>query len=195
MSKQAKFNRDDVINKAKNLYWAKGYHATSMRNLQDVVDMRPGSIYAAFGSKENLFNEALNCYTQESSKHLDDCMAAEETILGGLKHFLRSITTCNKDSMPSGMCMIVKSIAELTQNDHPDLLSNATRILNRIEASFSEIFQQAIDNNEIDIAKDPMELARYFQIQIIGLRTYAQVTDSTRAIEKFIDDIFKNLLA
>lgn len=60
MSKQAKFDRDDVIEKAKNLYWEKGYHATSMRNLQDVVDMRPGSIYAAFGSKDNLFKEALN---------------------------------------------------------------------------------------------------------------------------------------
>ena len=143
---------------------------------------------------ENLFNEALNYYAQESSKHLADCMATEETVLGGLKHFLHSITTCNKKSMPSGMCMIIKSIAELTQNDHPDLLSNATHILNRIEISFSKIFQQAIDNDEIDIAKDPTELARYFQIQIIGLRTYAQVTNSTRAIEKFIDDVFRNLL-
>ena len=194
MSKQAKFNRDDVINKAKNLYWEKGYHATSMRNLQDVVDMRPGSIYAAFGSKENLFNEALNCYAQESAKHLADCMAAEKTILDGLKHFLRSITTCNKEAMPSGMCMIVKSIAELTQNDHPDLLANATQILSRIEISFRDIFQQAINNGEINKAKDPTELARYFQIQIIGLRTYAQVTNSTCAIDKFIDNIFENLL-
>lgn len=193
MSKQTKFNRDEVIKKAKDLYWEKGYHATSMRNLQDVVDMRPGSIYAAFGSKENLFNEALNCYAQESTKHLASCMAKEKTTLDGLKHFLRSITTCDKGSRPSGMCMIVKSIAELTQNDHPDLLSNATQILGRIESSFNKIFQQAIDNGEIDIAKDPTELARYFQIQLIGLRTYAQVSHSTNAIENFIDDIFKNL--
>ena len=193
MSKQAKFNRDDVINKAKNLYWEKGYHGTSMRNLQDVVDMRPGSIYAAFGSKENLFNEALNCYAQESTEHLANCMAKEKTTLDGLKYFLRSITTCNKESTPNGMCMIVKSIAELTKNDHPDLLSNATHILGRIEVSFCKIFQQAIDNGEIDAAKDPTELARYFQIQLIGLRTYAQVSHSTNAIENFIDDIFKNL--
>ena len=55
MSAPIKFNREDVIEKAKNLYWEKGYHATSMRNLQDVVNMPPGSIYAAFGSKDNYF--------------------------------------------------------------------------------------------------------------------------------------------
>ncbi|MFA0500949.1 TetR/AcrR family transcriptional regulator, partial [Vibrio sp. 10N.222.46.A1] len=55
MAKTAKFDRQDVVDKATNLYWEKGFHATSMRNLQDVIDMRPGSIYAAFGSKEGLF--------------------------------------------------------------------------------------------------------------------------------------------
>ena len=60
MSTKAKFDRDEVIEKAKNLYWQKGYHATSMRNLQDVIDMRPGSIYAAFGSKDNLFKEVIH---------------------------------------------------------------------------------------------------------------------------------------
>ena len=62
MSKSAKFNREDIIQKAANLYWEKGFHATSMRNLQEVIDMRPGSIYASFGSKEGLFKEALQHY-------------------------------------------------------------------------------------------------------------------------------------
>jgi len=194
MSKQAKFNRDEVIEKAKNLYWEKGYHATSMRNLQDVVDMRPGSIYAAFGSKDNLFKEALNRYAQVGAEQLANSMAQEATVLAGLKRFIRSVIICNKDTAPSGMCMIVKSVAELTQSDNPELLANATSILERIEASFANIFQQAMDNGEISLEKDPAELARYLQIQIIGIRTYAQITNNTSAIEKFIDDIFKGLL-
>ena len=193
MSKQARFNRDEVIEKAKNLYWEKGYHATSMRNLQDVVDMRPGSIYAAFGSKDNLFKEALNRYAETSAENLADSMAQETTVLGGLKRFLRNVTICNKDTAPSGMCMIVKSVAELTQNDSPDLLAQAKGILQTIEASFTNIFQQAINNGEISTQKSPAELARYFQIQLIGLRTYAQVTNDINAVEKFIDDIFEEL--
>jgi TetR/AcrR family transcriptional repressor of nem operon len=194
MSKQAKFNRDEVIEKAKNLYWEKGYHATSMRNLQDVVDMRPGSIYAAFGSKDNLFKEALNRYAEVGAENLADCMTQETTALGGLKRFLRTVTICNKGTAPSGMCMIVKSIAELTQNDNPELLAKATSILESIEASFANIFQQAINNGEVSTAKSPSELARYFQIQLIGLRTYAQVTNNVDAVEKYIDDIFEEIL-
>jgi AcrR family transcriptional regulator len=194
MGKQAKFNRDDVIEKAKNLYWEKGYHATSMRNLQDVVDMRPGSIYAAFGSKENLFKEALNRYAEVGAENLAASMAQETTVLGGLKRFLRNVTICNKDTAPSGMCMIVKSVAELTQNDNPELLAKATGILENIEASFANIFQQAINNGEVSTTKSPIELARYFQIQLIGLRTYAQVTNNVDAVEKYIDDIFEELL-
>lgn len=193
MSAQAKFNRDDVIEKAKNLYWEKGYHATSMRNLQDVVDMRPGSIYAAFGNKDNLFREALNRYAEEGAANLANCLTQETTVLAGLERFIRSLTICNKDTAPSGMCMIVKTVSELTKNDCPELLDHATNILARVEASYINTFQQAIANGEISDDNDPTELARYFQIQVIGLRTYAQVTHDTAAINKYIDGIFEKI--
>lgn len=194
MSAQAKFNRDDVIEKAKNLYWEKGYHATSMRNLQDVVDMRPGSIYAAFGNKDNFFKEALNRYAEEGAANLANSIAQEKTVIAGLKRFIRSVTVCSKGTAPSGMCMVVKTIGELIQNDSPDLLAHATSILERVESSFVKTFQQAINNGEISSDKDPAELARYFQIQVIGLRTYAQVSSDTDAVEKYIDGIFEGIL-
>lgn len=193
MSKQARFDRDEVIEKAKNLYWQKGYHATSMRNLQDVVDMRPGSIYAAFGSKDNLFKEALKRYAEESSEQLALCIADAPTVLAGLKQFIRNATISNKDSMPSGMCMIVKTVGELTQGDSPELLASATSILEGVENAFVQIFQQAIEQGEISATKDPMTLARYLQVQIIGLRTYSQITSNTDVIEKLIDELFEKL--
>lgn len=198
MSKHAKFDRDEVIEKAKNLYWQKGYHATSMRNLQDVVDMRPGSIYAAFGSKDNLFKEALKRYAEESSEQLALCIADAPTVLAGLKQFIRNATIYSNDSIPSGMCMIVKTVGELTQGDSPELLASATSILESVENAFVHIFQQAIERGEISATKDPMTLARYLQVQIIGLRTYSQIarnTDvsNTDVIEKLIDELFEKL--
>lgn len=190
MSKQAKFDRDEVIEKAKNLYWEKGYHATSMRNLQDVVDMRPGSIYAAFGSKDNLFKEALNRYAEESAEQLASCMTQEMTVLGGLKRFIRSAVIYNKESVPSGMCMIVKTVSELTKADSPELLASAKDILAGVEKAFTQIFQQAIEKGEVDAEKNPLDLARSCQMQIIGLRTYSQITQDMDSLEKMIDDMF-----
>ncbi len=50
-----KYNHAEVLNKATELFWQKGYQGTKMRDLQEHLDMRPGSIYAGFGSKEAIF--------------------------------------------------------------------------------------------------------------------------------------------
>jgi N-methylhydantoinase A/oxoprolinase/acetone carboxylase beta subunit len=121
-------------------------------------------------------------------------MAQEKTVLEGLKCFIRSAVIHDKESVPSGMCMIVKTVAELTQSDSPDLLADAMSILKGVEASFTRLFQEAIDNDEISASKDPVKLARYLQVQLMGLRTYAQVTNNMAAVESFIDDVFEGLL-
>ncbi|MFQ3219797.1 MAG: TetR/AcrR family transcriptional repressor of nem operon, partial [Paraglaciecola sp.] len=46
MANTSKFDREEVLEKAKNLFWEKGYLGTSTRELQNAIDMRPGSIYA-----------------------------------------------------------------------------------------------------------------------------------------------------
>ncbi|MGR5543118.1 TetR/AcrR family transcriptional regulator, partial [Vibrio campbellii] len=55
---------------------------------------------------------------------------------------------------------------------------------------FTDVLSAAIAEGEISTDKDPVELARYVQVQIIGLRTFARATDEMKLVEKFIDDIF-----
>lgn len=189
MSKSAKFNRADVVEKATNLYWEKGFHGTSMRNLQDVIDMRPGSIYATFGSKENLFKEVLQYYAQVGFSHLSACKKASSSPLEALRTFVKSIVINSGKSDPSGMCMLVKSVAELTV-ENGELLSETKRLLRLLETEFAAIFKEAMEQGEISASKDPNHLAQYLQIQVMGLRTYADANDDVQTIEALIDDIF-----
>jgi len=190
MSKTAKFNREDVIEKATNLYWEKGYHGTSMRNLQTAIDLRPGSIYATFGSKDNLFKEAIYHYAATTGDLLQDCLDQSATPLTGLKLFIKKLIVDNLDGKPSCMCMIVKSLCELTESDNKELLDEVKNILANIESRLAGIITEAIDADELDKNKDAIELASYLQIQIIGLRTYASVNNNKEMVNKFIDDIF-----
>lgn len=190
MSKTAKFNREDVIEKATNLYWEKGYHGTSMRNLQTAIDLRPGSIYATFGSKDNLFKEAIHHYAAKTGHLLQDCLDQSATPLTGLKLFIKKLIMDNLDGKPSCMCMIVKSLSELTEGDNKELLDEVRNILLNIEIKFAGIITQAINEGELDKSKDAMELASYLQVQIIGLRTYARLNNNKTIVNKFIDQIF-----
>ena len=191
MATTAKYDRHDVIQKATNLFWEKGFHATSMRNLQETIDMRPGSIYASFGSKEGLFKETLQHYANESLALLKQFEDAHESPLEALRGFLSSVVI-SQTQAPSNMCMLVKTISELT-DDNPELLGEAQQLLGKVEAAFAKLFAQAQANGELDSSKDPKRLASLLQIQLMGLRAYARANEGSEAdIKALAANAFEN---
>ncbi|MGT2441070.1 TetR/AcrR family transcriptional regulator (plasmid) [Bradyrhizobium betae] len=56
------FDKDIALEQALVLFWAKGYRSTSIQALSSAMDIGPKSIYAAFGSKEELYLSALARY-------------------------------------------------------------------------------------------------------------------------------------
>lgn len=58
------FDREAALETATRLFWRKGYAATSVSDLTDAMGIGPPSLYAAFGSKEELYAEALRHYVQ-----------------------------------------------------------------------------------------------------------------------------------
>ncbi|MDN3616278.1 TetR/AcrR family transcriptional regulator [Vibrio gallaecicus] len=190
MANIAKFDREEVIQKATNLYWEKGFHGTSMRNLQDVIDMRPGSIYASFGSKEGLFKEALAKYADMGLAHLAQCQQEAGSPLQALKLFVRHTIIDKSATAPSGMCMLAKTISELTE-DNSEVLAEAQRLLGVMENAFLQVIELAQEQGEVSQDKDPQQLARHVQVQIMGLRTYARANKGQALLNDMIDDIFK----
>jgi TetR/AcrR family transcriptional repressor of nem operon len=188
MAKTISYNRDDVVEKATNLYWKKGFHATSMRELQEVIDMRPGSIYACFGSKEGLFKEALQHYAQMSLDQIQLCKQAPSP-LAAMKTFIGTVITDSHQHAPSGMCMLAKTIAELTE-ENAELLSLAKNLLKQIEAAFAEVLVAAQEKQELDSSQSPQRLARHIQIQLMGLRTYSRANDGNIPVDELVSDIF-----
>lgn len=59
------FTREAVVERAMEVFWREGFHGASIAQLGAAMGLRPGSIYAAFGSKEGLFREALAAYTRQ----------------------------------------------------------------------------------------------------------------------------------
>lgn len=181
-------DRQEAIKKATHLFWEKGFHATSMRNLQEFIDMRPGSIYASFGSKEGLFKEALQYYTDSSLSRLAACADASRP-LEALKTYIQTTVLGHHESSPSDMCMLVKTVAELTE-DNADLLAESKRLLSTVEDAFTDLLAQAQESGELEESKDSRRLARFLQMQLMGLRAYARSNDGNARVNELIDDVF-----
>ena len=84
MSRSAPYDRDTALAAAMDVFWEKGFHATSLKDLEAALEMKPGSIYAAFSSKENLYLLALERYFARSRAGFRDQVARAALPLNAL---------------------------------------------------------------------------------------------------------------
>lgn len=191
MAKTAKFDRLAVVDKATHLYWKKGFHATSMRNLQDEIDMRPGSIYAAFGSKDGLFKEALRNYTDMALIQLNELKNKHNSPTDVLRAFIKSQIIDAHEWAPNCMCMLAKTISELTE-ENQDLIDITKAYLDEIANEFVLLIRNGQAIGEITKSKSAEDLAIHVQIQIAGLRTFAKLNNDKQLLDRKIDEIFSH---
>lgn len=173
-----------------NLFWEKGYAGASMKQIELALDMRPGSIYATFGSKDGLFREALAAYAEQGGAELREHLAAYTSILEGLQDYLRRIARqyLPGEEAPSRACMIVKTLLEAS-NSNSAMAEQANTILDSVEKSLSMLLEQAKVNGELIPDTDCARLARLFQAQIIGLRSFAQRDTHPEYVTSLAEDM------
>ncbi|WP_415893724.1 TetR/AcrR family transcriptional regulator [Neptuniibacter sp. PT8_73] len=191
MVNTVKYDREQVIQKATHLFWEKGFHATSMRNIQECIDMRPGSIYACFGSKEGLFKETLNFYTNTMLERLEGFKVGHSSPLVALKEFIFTSALDCKQNRPNEMCMLVKTISELN-SENTELLEEARKLMKVMENAFANLLLQAQQQGELENQQDANRLARFLQMQLIGVRSYSRVNNQAE-IKDLIEDAFSCL--
>lgn len=192
MARQANFDRDEILKKAMELFWANGYQGTSMKDLESALDLRPGSIYAAFGSKENLFAEALDFYSDTSGELLRQTLATAASPLAGLVAHVRRLGCIADEEPPSRACMLVKTILELPR-DNAALRERTEKLIQETEGVFRDAFRASKESGEIAASADPDMLAARLQSEVFGLRAYAQRSDATQTIPHLAELIAQDL--
>lgn len=170
MSRRPSFDRQDLIERARDVFWRQGWAGTSLKDLEKVLDLRPGSFYAAFGSKEALYELALDTYAQEGLTRLTE-LAAEIGPLEALKTHPKRVITNTKNAAKA--CMLAKTFLELKAQNHP-LASRASAHLTKMETLFTALFQQAQKAGDISADHDPGQLARRYQSDLLGMRVSAE---------------------
>lgn len=64
------FDRDQALARAMEVFWEKGYAGASLADLKAAMGINAPSLYAAFGSKEQLFEEAVDRYDAHEGRAL-----------------------------------------------------------------------------------------------------------------------------
>ncbi len=189
ITRAAPYDRDAALDAALALFWRKGFHATSLKDIEAELHMKPGSIYAAFRSKENLFRTVLERYSGNMRAQFDAAMAANPSSpLEALADYIRQLGRLLDSPSPSRACMLVKTLLESTL-DQTDILSETKGYLDAVENSFAGVFRKAIDLGELPADADPQRLARRLQVYIFGLKVQAQRETSPDMMRRLAEDI------
>ena len=173
MPRTAVHSREESLEKALHLFWRQGFGATSLKDIERVLDMRPGSIYATFGSKEDLFREALDRYAARAISELERVIAANASPLGGLVDYVRMLGGLRDRDETCQACMLVKSLLELGDGEQA-ASGRVEELLSGMERRFTERLAEAQSEGEIAADLDPERLGRRLQADVVGLRTCAQ---------------------
>jgi TetR/AcrR family transcriptional repressor of nem operon len=108
MARHKEFDVDEALESALDLFWSKGYEATSMQDLVDRLGINRGSLYATFGSKDELYRRAFDLYTERSGGDLGTLLAGPGPIRDRLGAFLTSLV-----AEPDGRgCFVVNTVCE-----------------------------------------------------------------------------------
>ncbi len=185
MPRKPSYDRDALIAQARDIFWRHGWAGTSLKDLERELKLKPGSFYAAFGSKDALYAMALERYTQDGVANMM-ALAQELGPLGALKAQPRRVITAS----PTKACMLAKTFAELQAKDH-ELAEQARTHMVEMKACFADLFRRAQKAREISPDHDPDRLAARYQSDLLGLRLSAERDDVNAA--EIAEDIASDL--
>lgn len=184
MARPAEFKREEVLQKAMQTFWDQGYRGTSMADLVEVTDLKPGSLYAAFRSKEGLFLAVLDHYGEHAVARVEQALAQADSPLQGIRAYFLQLA--DDAAKPKGRhsCLLVNTVLELSRQNET-VQTRVNRHLDNIEGLFRRALEQAQASGELAPDKEPAALAAFLMANIWGLRVLAGTTPSperTRAV-------------
>lgn len=187
MARAQPYNRDIALDAAQDLFWEKGYHATSLKDLEQRLNMKPGSIYAAFSNKETLYLLALERYYETSRQDLSDLIARAASPFEALMGHLRFLGDGRDRPQDARSCMLVKTMLDTTVQEAA-IAKAARGYLDGMRAVFAAAFAAAKETGEIAGDADVDRLARRFQSNVSALRIEAHRGTDREALRDLAED-------
>ncbi len=188
MAGRIQFDRDAAVEAAVQVFWRKGFVATSMEDIKKATGVNESSLYNTFGNKEGLFKEALARYrmkVMDGFGKLPNLEQPRETLRKTLMRIARLATT--KEGAAG--CMMMNSAMELGA-EYPDIAAFARETYELIEEWLFATITRGQELGELSVRRDARAMARYVTFSIMGMFAVARTSPS----EDFMNDVADTLM-
>jgi AcrR family transcriptional regulator len=182
MARPREFDRDATLERAMEVFWAKGYASTSTEDLLDATGIGRQSLYNAFGDKRRIYLEALVMYQERTTAAHLKRLNAPSSPFEGIKNLLQGLVAGDDELRALG-CMGVGSVGEFGTAD-PELIAIWAKPGPVLRARIVARLREGQASGEIDPALNAQEAASFIQMTMNGLQLGARGGASAEALRK-----------
>jgi TetR/AcrR family transcriptional repressor of nem operon len=180
------FDETEVLDKAVEVFWEKGYEAASADELLKAMGIGKGSFYLAFkGGKQELYEKSLERFAGNHFKQFSEELAASNDPLELIRHFFRRMAYEPLAKQDRG-CYIGNALIQLT-TEEAATRQVAAKLLKRMERIFTEAIRKAQAGKTMKNKQAPELLGRY----LVNLWNGLNVTRRTHPGQKQLQELIE----
>ncbi|MFB4195639.1 TetR/AcrR family transcriptional regulator [Streptomyces carpaticus] len=185
MARTRAFDTEAAVSRAMDLFWTRGYEATSVRDLTRHLGIGQGSLYAAFGDKDGLYRAALDHYRATLAAAALRDLEAGDGARAAIRTMLLERARIATGDGGRG-CLAVNAACERLPHD-PATARTVRDMQDAGRDALTEVLRTAAERGEIAPPRhDPYTLAG-FLVFLNGLLVAAKVTPDVRALEPLVE--------
>lgn len=173
MARTKEFNEIEILDKAIDLFWFKGYNGASMQDVVDSLGLSRSSIYDTFGDKHQLYISALEQYRKQAAGGLIDMVKQSISPIQTIQQLLEMLSNDSLNTVCNKGCFMTNSTIELAPHD-PEIHKIVKDNMQDIEEAFYNLVKKGQDLGEITSQNDARALARFLFNTISGIRVAAK---------------------
>ncbi|MBV6713848.1 TetR/AcrR family transcriptional regulator [Paenibacillus chitinolyticus] len=189
MVRQREFDEDAALDAAMRLFWEKGYEAASLTELTARMGIQRPSMYAAFGSKKELFEAALRSYTQAHAARVRAKLQSRTSVKDAFCALFEGIVADEYEGSLNRGCFSINTMVELAPHDEKfEILTREHQLY--LSVIFQETIERGIRAGELDAALEARGTAQVLLVSLIGLTVMLK----SRPDRQFADNTVKTVL-
>lgn len=180
------FDRDQALRDALCVFWDRGYQGASISALTAAMGIGAPSLYAAFGSKAKLFQEASDLYLAEDAGEPTRLLASGETARASVEAMLRSNADLfTRTGEPAG-CMLTRAVSTCPEDDaeiQEYLDASVEQRIHDIEVRL----ERGVADGEPLPCLEVRALAEFFDVVVEGMAVRSIEGASRQSLHRIVD--------
>ncbi len=181
MVRHKEYIREDVIDAATQVFWAKGFKGTSVSDLVSATGLNKHSMYAEFGSKEGLFRECIENFARKTNKEPNEILTRQPLGLQNIVDFFHN-RIAYASSCSSFGCMLVNLTVE-RELIEAGAFEQVSSYLSGLEECFYNCLQAAKERGEIAESNDCRVLANFLLNVTSGIMVMSKTRPTKESLE------------